>query len=252
MRRAADGRLLALPRSPIPPPVPVPSAPLLLVPICLALAGCDVLRSFETVCETRLPPSSVTVKTEPVIHRVDHSLDASALTRKGADIVADGKIVLGLTSANLSSTVQVTARGMTRRGSARFCMRPEVEVRLSFNPMTVYMNSDDAPGSCPYRLTYAHEMRHVQVYAEFLPAVATRVEGELGRHFGSRVFYFTSADEGQQHIDEVVRDYLSPLVAEAMGEVRKLQRAVDAPAEYARLDRGRLECDAATPVSFQR
>lgn len=219
-----------------------------------AAGGCDALRSFETVCEARLAPTSVLVKAEPIIHRIDRSLDAVALTRKAADIAGDGRIVLGLTTANLSSTVQVTARGMARRGSGRFCMRPEIEVRLSFNPMTVYMSADDAPGSCAYSLTYGHEMRHVHVYTTFLPAVAGRVETELGRHFGNKVYFFASADEGQKHIDEVVRDYLSPLVAEAIGEVKKLQRAVDAPEEYARLDRGRLECGVAGPAhtAFRR
>ena len=210
-----------------------------------ALVACDAVRSFETVCETRLPATDIGVVSDPIILRLDESLSYDALTEKGGDITAAGRQVIGLTTANLSSSVQVTARGMSRRGSGRYCMRPAVAVRLSFNPMTVYMGSNDTRDSCQYKLTYEHEMRHVEVYRAFLPAITARVEQQLRGHFMNQVFYFNTAEEGQKHIDEVVHGYLSPLVAEAMSEVRGLQRGVDAPEEYARLDRSRAACQSA-------
>jgi hypothetical protein len=217
---------------------------ILLLAIACQLVGCDAMRSFEAVCETRLPATEIRVQADPIIHRVDESLSYDQLTAKGGDIAAAGRQVIGLTTAHLSSSVQVTARGMSRRTSERYCMRPVVSVRLSFNPMTVYMGSNDARASCQYKLTFEHEMHHVEIYRAFLPAITARVQNQLGLHFMNRVFYFASPEAGQKHIDEVVHDYLSPLVSEAMDEVRELQRGVDTPAEYARLDLERAACQA--------
>lgn len=215
----------------------------LLLPLApLALAGCDLVRSFESTCAARLPPTEVRVATEPVAYRVDRSLDYQALTRKGAAIAGANQMVLGLTEANLAYSVEVTARGISSRSSGRYCMRPSVEVKLSFNPMTVYMGSNVPKDSCADRVTWEHEMKHVAVYQDFLPEFAKRVDGELRAQLGTHVQVFANADAGQKHLDDLVRDSLGPLVQGAMAEVKRLQREVDSPREYARIETVRAAC----------
>jgi hypothetical protein len=208
----------------------------------IVLSACDAFRSLEEICERRLPPTRVVVTTEPVRYELDHSLSFAQLTAKGASLAAHGQSVLGLTEANLHSTVQVNARGLGSRWSGRYCMRPEVTVTLTFNPMKVYMSADEREGTCGYRITWDHELRHVAVYQEFLPQIANRVEAALTEHFGNKVYAFKTADEGAKHVDDLVTEFLSPLVQNGMQEVRVLQRRVDAPAEYARLDELRRRC----------
>jgi hypothetical protein len=208
----------------------------------LALAGCEVFESFESTCERRLPPARVTVDAEPVSYTIDQSLSFAQLTAKGAALAAHGQSVLGLTEANLRSSVQVRARGIASRFSGRYCMRPEVAVTVSFNPMKIYMGADEPEGSCGYRITWDHELRHVAAYQQFLPTFATRVERDLAAHFGNRVQYFASGSEAQAHLDDLVQGFLSPLVQNGMQEVRVLQRQVDSPAEYARLAGLRRSC----------
>lgn len=221
--------------------MPHPSRVLLLAPLVL-LAGCDLVRSFESTCAARLPPTDIRVQTEPVEYRVDRSLDYQALTRKGAAIAGANQLILGLTEANLAYSVQVTARGITSRSSGRYCMRPAVEVKLSFNPMTVYMGADVPQGSCADRVTWDHELKHVAVYQSFLPEFARRVESELKTQLGTQVQHFANADAGQKHLDDLVRDSLAPLVQTGMAEVKTLQRHVDTPQEYARIETVRAAC----------
>ena len=207
-----------------------------------ALAGCDAFRSFEQSCEARLPVTRIQVDAEQISYTVDQSQSFAQLTTKSAALAAHGQSVLGLTEAELRSTVQVSARGLGSRWSGRYCMRPEVTVLLSFNPMQILMGSDEREGSCGYRITWDHELRHVAVYQEFLPQIGTRVAQALAEHFANKVYYFANADDAQKHVDELVTGFLSPLVQNGMQEVRVMQRAVDSSAEYSRLDGLRASC----------
>ena len=80
-------------------------APLLAVAL---LGSCDYLQSFETACARRLPATSVKVVTEPARYKVDGSESYSQLARRGAEIASYGRTIVGLTTANLSSSVEVT------------------------------------------------------------------------------------------------------------------------------------------------
>ena len=207
------------------------------------LAACDRLRPFETVCEGRLEPTRISVVTEPVSYSVNHAHSFAQLTTRGAVLVDHGQSVLGLTEASLRTQVQVNARGLRTRWSGRYCMRPDVAVRITFNPMTVFVGTDEPVDSCRYRITWDHEMRHVAVYQSFLPTIATRIERQLTEYFGNRVFFFATGDEAQAHVDKLVAGFLSPLVQSGVAEVRDLQRTVDQPHEYARLDSLRARCE---------
>lgn len=209
------------------------------------LAGCDLLdvfRSFEAACERRLPPTVLKVIPQPVSYTVDRSLDYAALTRKGAAIAGEGRQVLGLTEANLGYNVTVSARGMASRVSNKYCMRPSVEVKVGFDPMTVWMGADAREGSCVDRLVWEHELKHVAVYQEYLGRFAGQAEAALRAEFGTRVQLFPSPDAGQAHVDGIAARVLAPLLQASLAEVRALQKHVDSPAEYARIDRLKAAC----------
>lgn len=215
---------------------------LIAVVTCALLSGCDAFRSFEAACERNLPPTRVTVKTEPIRYDVNRTLSYAALTRKGAALATDGKTVLGLTEATLAYSISVSARGMSSRMSGRYCMRPAVEVSLSFTPMTVWMGADEMAGSCRDRVIWDHELKHVAEYQAFLPEFADGVAAQLRERLGEDVQFFPSAGEGQKHLDAFMHDALTPLVRTGMAEVKARQRLVDSPAEYARLAGTRAAC----------
>lgn len=207
------------------------------------LAGCDAIRPFESVCESRLPNSSVTVNVEPLSYTVDRRLSFAELTARGAALAGEGRFVLGLTEANLRREVRLLAPGVGSRAKGRYCMRPQVTVEVTFNPAKVFMGADEPEGTCRYRLTWDHELRHIAVYQEFLGAFAARIREALASQIGTQIYYFKSPEEAQEHVDRMVTDVLSPLVQAGMEEVRALQRQVDSPEEYARLDDLRRRCE---------
>lgn len=209
----------------------------------LAVAGCDALRPFEAVCEKRLPPTRVEVLAAPVGYTTDLSLAAAELSGKGAHTF--GRTLMGLTLAELKSTVEYGGSGIADRGGQRVCMRPAVKVRLSFSPMTVYVAREHPPGSCAYRVTLEHELKHVSVYEQYLAGIAHDIEAALRQELGARVLYFRSEAEGDAHVRKVLEERIGPYVEDTMLRVVALQRQVDSPEEYARLDRAQAECEAA-------
>lgn len=220
------------------------SAQLALVGLaCLLLGSCDAIRPFESVCESRLPPASVKVNVETLSYTVDRRLSFAQLTARGAAIVGEGRFVLGLTEASLRREVRITAPGVGSRMKGRYCMRPQVTIDVTFNPVTVFMGADDAEGSCRDKVTWDHELRHIAVYQGFLATFAERVEGELKGRFGNQIYHFKSPEEGQAYVDSLVSDVLGPMMQAGMDEVRRLQRRVDSTEEYARLDDLRRRCE---------
>jgi hypothetical protein len=204
------------------------------------LAGCDYFRPIEQVCEKRLTPTEIRVNTAPVEYQTDLTGSADQLTRMGA--ASAGSLVLGLTHTNMKSSVTFGSNGLTHRVSGKHCLRPVIEVKLAFSPMTVYVSRGQPEGSCEFNITMEHEMRHVGEFAGFLKDAAIEVETELRNRFGSRIYYFSSEAEAERHIQTVTRGYLGPFADESMKRVVGVQAKIDTPEEYDRLSQSQRAC----------
>ena len=210
--------------------------------LAVLLSGCEWLRPFEEVCENRLGPTIIDVVATPISHGVDLGKSTAELTAMGAP--STGRQVLGLTQTSLKWSASYGSRGLTRRPGSRHCMRPAISVKLSFEPMTVFVGREQAEGSCAFNITMDHERRHVRVYERFLDEVAPRMQAALAAHFGNRIFYFDSEAEAERHVQASLRDFLAPLVDNSMKDVAQRQAAVDTPEEYFRLDGFQQACSS--------
>lgn len=206
----------------------------------LVTAGCDYLRPFEQVCEKRLAPADITVEAVPVSYKTDFSRSSAELTAMGA--ATAGRMTLGLTQTSLKSSVSLGSRGITRQFTGRHCMRASVQVRLAFEPMTVYVSRDHPEGSCVHQITMGHELKHVRVYETFLSETAEAIRRELDERFGQRIHYFDSEAEAENQLQNLTREYLAPYVQGSMNAVRARQENIDSPEEYFRLDRFQDAC----------
>ena len=206
------------------------------------IAGCDALKPFETVCEERLPAAKIEVVAAPVAYSTDFSRPAAELAAKGAR--QEGRSLMGLVTTDLRSSVSLGGSGLANRDRSRFCMRPAVTVDLAFSPTTVYVASGHAVGSCAHRITLEHEEKHVAVYGQYLAEIARQIDESLRAELGRQVLYFRSEAEGDAHVQKVLQERIGPFVENAMLQVVALQRQVDSPDEYARLDRAQAECEA--------
>jgi hypothetical protein len=203
-----------------------------IVLLFLATRGEGVMTSL---CEMQLRPTEVRVATAPVAYDTNLTASTAQLTEMAAQTT--GRMVHGLTRTNMRSLVTVGSNGITNPVTGMHCLRPVVDVRLGFEPMTVYITSDQREGSCQFDVTMRHELQHVSVYRAFLDTAAAEVEKFLKNHFENRIYYFASADEAQRRMSDETSQRIGPFVEESMNRVRELQAPLDTPDEYLRLER---------------
>ena len=208
--------------------------------LALPLAGCDLVRPFEQVCEARLAPTSITVEVEPVRYDTDFSQSSAQLTARGAQ--AAGRIVLGLTETQLKSALSFGGNGVVKPVTGRYCMRPVIGVKLAFDPMVLHVAREQKEGSCEHRITLDHETRHMRVYARYLDDLAAKVEGDLKQKFGDRILYYPSTAAAEADMQGQAAGILKPYLDRGLAEVQKLQTVVDSPEEYARMDALQERC----------
>ena len=206
----------------------------------LMLAGCDYLRPFEQVCEQRLGPARVRVAASPTQLRQDFTQSSAALTARGAQ--STGRLVLGVTEANLKSSVTFGGNGVVKPLSGRYCTRPAVNVTLAYNPMVVYVAREHPPGSCAHDLTLNHEMKHVRLYERFIDELTGDLETELRALLGDRIHYFSGTAEGERRLDAMISEKTATVIRAAMRGAQQLQADLDSPEEYGRLDLMQSKC----------
>jgi hypothetical protein len=204
------------------------------------LGGCDMFDSFESVCEKRLAPTTVEVVTKPVSYTYDFSQSTSELTARGAHRAET--VVLGLVETEMRSEAAVGLNGIKQTFGSRYCMRPKLTVKLAFEPMTLFIASEQREGSCAFRVTMEHELKHIAVYQEYLEEFGTRVREDLGRTLGDEIVYVGSQSEADARVRAVLEKTLTPYLQAVQDEVRARQARVDSSAEYARLARHQAWC----------
>ena len=191
--------------------------------------------AMASICEMRLRPTEVRVTTTPVTYKTDLGLSTARLT--GMAATGTGRLVHGLTRTNMRSLVTVGSNGITNPITGTHCLRPIVDVRLAFEPTTIFITSDQRKGSCEFDVTMKHELQHVAVYNTFLDTAGAEVAAYLKDHFRNRIYYFASAEDAQQQMSDETSKRIGPFVEEAMNHVRDLQAPLDTPEEYLRLER---------------
>jgi hypothetical protein len=206
-----------------------------LMAVVLVLLAARTDGVMRSLCEARLQPTHVRVSTTPVSFSTDLSVGTRELTEMAA--TTTGRLVHGLTRTNVRSLVTVGSNGISNPVTGGHCLRPIVDVRLAFEPMTVFITKDQPEGSCQFAVTMRHELQHVGVYRTFLDSAAAEVEKYLHDHFGNRIYYFESSEEAQRRMNDETSQRIGPFVEEAMNRVRDRQAPLDTPDEYLRLER---------------
>ncbi len=204
-----------------------------LLPVLLALAGPPALAAeppslFEARCERELRPV-LQVRAAPTDYQVDNSVPSRLLRNRGARVYA-GELMLGMTSTQQVSTIDFDAPSLTDKESGRECISPQISVTLVFQPINVYVAREFTPHSCPYRTVLQHEMRHVRVYEEQIPRLTAYVKAKLEERYGNRPLY-AKAGEGINQLQADVDNWLRPMIQYQLGEVEKMQLALDTQEE---------------------
>jgi hypothetical protein len=217
-----------------------PLARLAVFTMAAFVVACDVLTPFEQVCEKRLAPAAVEVLAVPMTYATDFSRSAAELSARGA--VALGRMTLGYIETRLTSTVSFGGKGVVHLLTRRYCLRPDVQLKLEFAPTTLYVAREQPEGSCAFQITMDHEMQHFHEYQLFLAEFAQKMATELAAQFGERIFYYDSPSAAEKDLQQRVQDGIQQHVVAGMAELQQRQEKHDTPEEYLRLETFQAAC----------
>lgn len=198
-----------------------------------ALASMTPGGSFEDRCE-RLPAHGVSVRLVPLTVRENTTTPYSTLTRMSDDSAATHRTI-GLTHAKFAHRSSIDVKGFEDRLGHRACVRPQVTVELSLEPMTVYIAREYAGDECRARVIREHEQRHVDVYHAYAREAAKTLDARLQQVVGRAPHYALTVRDAQQALDRRIGMLLDTFMRESRDVIAERQSHVDTPEEYARV-----------------
>jgi hypothetical protein len=211
-----------------------PIARCLFVHLLALLAGAAAAADdFERRCESTMKPV-LDVRLHEYGYRVVNTVSSKVLNNRGLRSTSSGDKVLGLTTAQTRTEVNVDAPSLTDTRSGRECAAPKVSVDLYFPKIDVYVAREFSPVSCSYRLVLAHEMRHVDLYRDFQPQLISMIESELRARWGNHPVYATPGDS-VRILGDYVDQLLRPRIQSELAKVEENQAEIDSDAEVFKL-----------------
>lgn len=209
--------------------VAVAAAATLLAPGIARAAHGD---AFELHCERQMKPVLEVTASSPSFD-LDNTVSSRVLhTRYRQASVS--QLSLGLTAGQMRTEITFDAPALLDTGGKRECVAPHIYVELGYHPLSVYVAREFNPYSCSYRAIYAHEMEHIRIYRDELPAAQRTVQDELLRRYGGHPLY-APAGRGIALLEADVDQWLRPLIQRELARIEAEQAALDSPEETFRL-----------------
>lgn len=210
---------------------------LLSLPAWLALPSAHAARSaFQARCEDGIPHAQVQVTSRGAAgFTIDHTQSYRSLARLKGQVPARA-LVLGLTRTESRVAVRSTGAIVQDPASGYECLAPRLAVELWYTPAVIYVGREFGAGTCSYREILAHEQRHYLAYLNHLPGVERRVRAALQQRFADRPLYAPRGQSSALLSAEIDARWL-PYIKSELGQVERVQAAIDSPAEYARLSK---------------
>jgi hypothetical protein len=207
--------------------------PALLLLALAPHAAAQARTAFQAKCEDTLGETVSVLASRQDGYRIDNTRSYHDLTRlKGR--ARPGTFVLGLTHTESRVSIKVGGRMLSDPASGYECIAPRIEVSLYYLPIVVYVSREFPPGSCAYQEVLAHEMRHLNIYLDYLPKAESRVRAALAQRFEAKPLYARLGHAQNLLQREIDRGWM-PYIRSEMAKVETLQAAIDTPREYARL-----------------
>jgi hypothetical protein len=197
------------------------------------LAPASARTAFQARCEDTIGESVSVTSSAQNGYRIDNSYSFHGLSAMKGER-APGSYVLGLTRTESRVGVKAQGRMLSDPSTGYECVAPRLEIKLTYLPIVVYVGREFAPGSCAYREILAHEMRHLDVYLNYLPQAEKIVGDALARRFQGKPLYAPTG-QARNLLQREIDSGWMPFIKNEMTKVERLQAAIDTPQEYARL-----------------
>lgn len=210
---------------------------LLALLACLVTHGaCAQTRTLlQARCEDTLQRTPATLVAKSNGYTIDNSVPYRVLTRM-KDLSPEREFVLGLTRTEAHVSVATATQLLSDSRSGYECLVPKLEVTVQYIPMKIYIGKEFRPGTCAYDEILKHEMRHVQIYLDHLPRVEATARAALQQRFDGRPM-FAPLGQVKRKLEEEIDSRWMPYLKNAMERVDAQHKALDSPAEYARLSK---------------
>jgi hypothetical protein len=189
---------------------------------------------FELRCEREMG-AQIEVHFGAVAYRVSNTVSSARLGNRSVRNSVSQRM-LGMTEIRARSEVSFDAPGLTDAASDRECVAPKISVTLMLPPLDVYVAREFAPNSCAYHQVLNHELRHVQVYREALPALAQKIRGALAERFGSSPLY-AARNQGMDKLEHEIDNWLRPMIRAGLQAIEVAQAQIDTDDEDSRISR---------------
>lgn len=204
--------------------------------IALVFGGCTnafATSSFEHRCDKELPKTNIVFQTIPITFTVFSHVPARILSERSTYTHSSEKL-LGMTENKSVLEIHFDGAILEDKKQAKECLSPQIKVVLRYEPLKVYIARELPQGSCSYRVMYAHEMDHVQVYQEQFSLLFDKVRKELMSRLGEQKIY-GGIGQAKDLLAQEIDNRWRPFIRDELSKVEKMQRGVDSNEEIARL-----------------
>ena len=208
----------------------------LLIGTLVALAGCGQGRSnpfasFDGKC-AELPATRFNITTVPLTYVENTSQTIDQLTVLGGN-TPDKYTTFGLTTVRFGHETDIEVRVFEDSENARACGTATVDVKLSMQPVVVYVGKELVRTPCAHDATLAHELKHIASFRQVLGEAAKDLQGDLADAIGTGVRRAGTRQEIERSLSAQIKAYLSTFVTQWQREMTARQDAVDTENERA-------------------
>jgi hypothetical protein len=212
--------------------------PALLAALAMAMAtSARATESFEERCARLVDPARITVLYEDQAPDRDDTLDVPALEGVAARRGDPRTRILGLTHAEVSTQMQISARTITAP-SGRVCAAPHLRITLGYENFRVYV-ARNIGNACRRGVVEAHEREHVSIWRNYLRAGASLLAGQLRQDFAQPLLY-DSMNQADSELSRRVQVVVAGHVRKLVENIVEANRQLDTPANY-QVEAGRLQ-----------
>ena len=213
----------------------------LIVVAALLVVGCGQGRSnpfasFDSKCAD-LPASRFSIATVPLTYTEDNSRTIDQLTVLGGDS-PEKYTTFGLTTVRFSHETDIDLRIFEDTANNRACGTATVAVKLSMQPVIVYVASQLTRTPCAHDATMSHELKHVAEFRQVLDEAARDLRGDLSDAIGTGVRRAGTRQDLERAFNAQLKAYLSTFISQWQREMTVRQDAVDTEDERARVAGG--------------
>ncbi|MCU6433835.1 hypothetical protein LPB67_08595 [Undibacterium sp. Jales W-56] len=114
------------------------------------------------------------------------------------------------------------------------CFAPRIEISMEHPAIDVYVSKEFPENSCVYNEILEHEMQHVKLYKEKLPALADLVRQEMSKRYANTPLIGPIGRTKEQLSEDINRTWM-PFIKAELEKIEDLQAALDSEDEYTRL-----------------